>query len=124
MTKNKWKLIIIDKSKEAGTYQETFDPVIDVLSELLAQRDKVFSQYKKDGSKAVVEYTNKAGAKNYVKNPMLTMWNDLNKNALAYWRDLGLTPASLNKIDSNAIQVSKNTSAMDALAQVLDEFNL
>ena len=33
-----------------------------------------------------------------VKNPLLAVWDDLNKTALAYWRELGLTPAAYKKI--------------------------
>lgn len=42
------------------------------------------------------------------KNPLLVMWDDLNKSALAYWRDLGLTPAGLKKIDEMSLKSKKN----------------
>ena len=51
-----------------------------------------------EGAEPVREYTNKAGATNLTKNPLLILWDDLNKSALAYWRDLGLTPSSYKKL--------------------------
>lgn len=49
------------------------------------------------------------------KNPLLVLWDDLNKSALAYWRDLGLTPAGLKKIDETAVRRKKTSSLADAI---------
>ena len=32
------------------------------------------------------------------KNPLLVMWDEQNKTALAYWRELGLTSSSYKKL--------------------------
>ena len=55
----------------------------------------------------LIEYTNKNGTTNMIKNPLLTLLNDLDRDALAYWRDLGLTPAGLRKINEKAVQPRK-----------------
>ena len=43
------------------------------------------------------------------------MWDDLSKTALAYWRDLGLTPAGLKRIDQTAMKEKKKNSLAEAL---------
>lgn len=101
MTKTEWKKIIVDASKSVGTYNESFDSVIDTLADILESRDKVMKQFKDSGANPVVTHTNKGGATNLAKNPLLVMAMDLNTQALAYWRDLGLTPAGLKKISVN-----------------------
>ena len=120
MTKKKWQEKIIQQCENIGTYKAAFDPTIEMLAEMLAQRDKIFREFKKDGSRAVISYTNKSGATNYVKNPLLTLWNDLNKTAIGYWRDLGLTPASLKRIDEKSVQPKKESNPMAELLEALE----
>jgi hypothetical protein len=43
------------------------------------------------------------------------MINDLNRDALAYWRDLGLTPAGLKKTDEAAMKQRKKSALGEAL---------
>ena len=97
MEAKKWKTKIKGLCKKAGTYQPYFDQAIDSLAQLLEKRDQAQEAYEESGSVPVLEYTNKAGATNLVKNPCLIAWNDLNTAALAYWRDLGLTPSAYKK---------------------------
>jgi hypothetical protein len=49
------------------------------------------------------------------KNPLLVLWDDLNKSALAYWRDLGLTPSGLKKISADAMKPKKTSALAEAL---------
>lgn len=53
-----------------------------------------------------------------VKNPLLVLWDDLNKSALAYWRELGLTPAGLKRIDESAMKKKKKDSLAEALREI------
>ena len=53
-----------------------------------------------------------------VKNPLLVLWDDLNKSALAYWRDLGLTPAGLKKLNEKAMQTPKKNALNEALKKL------
>jgi hypothetical protein len=105
MTKVGWKRKIIKSCKEVGTYRESFDPVIDTLADILERRDATLEVYEKTGGHPIVKHTNKAGADNYEQNPALRLVNDLNRDALAYWRDLGLTPAGLKKLNDKALDV-------------------
>lgn len=119
MTEKKWRETITGKCKEVGTYKPAFDPVIESLASILAQRDRTKAEFKKETHcKSVLEYTNKNGSTNLVKNPLLVLWDDLNKSALAYWRDLGLTPAGLKKLNEKAMQKSKGSALADAMKKL------
>lgn len=116
MTARRWKKIIKAACESAGTYREYFDHVIDSLAQTLEKRDEAAEHY--DGH-PIVEHTNSHGETNLVKNPALMMWADLNRDALAYWRELGLTPKGLRQINEAAIKETKTTSALEkALAKL------
>lgn len=100
LNKAEWKKRIEQCCEEAGTYQPCFDLVIDTVAEILERRDEAAELYSKMGGRLVIGYTNKGGARNPVKNPALAIWDELNRSALPYLRDLGLTPAGLKKISA------------------------
>lgn len=116
MKRAAWKRRIKKACEQAGTYREFFDPVIDTLADILERRDDAKEKFKATGGNTVVVHTNKGGATNVVKNPALVVIDDLNKTALQYWRDLGLTPAGLKRIDEEAMhRQKKETSFADVL---------
>ena len=112
MTKSKWKSQIKKACIAINTYKEYFDGVIDSLADILEKRDQTLETY--DGN-PIIEHTNSHGETNRTKNPSLMLWDELNKTALAYWRDLGLTPKGLKNIDEQAMKKKKT----DTLAEVL-----
>ena len=97
--KVEWLEIIREATNEAGTYKPFFEPVLETLADILAKRDETEAIYKKSGGKPIIAHTNKAGATNLEQNPSLRLINDYNRDALTYWRELGLTPAGLKKIN-------------------------
>lgn len=103
MDKDAWNRKIKTLMKRAGTYQKHFDPAIAALSEILEQRDHAYEEYVEGGAQLLVEKTSDRGAVNSAKNPLISLWNDLNGMALSYWKELGLTPASLKKINEAAM---------------------
>ena len=117
MKRGAWKNRIIEDCKKAGTYKVFFDKPIESLAAILEKRDEAEKAYKNSGGNPIISYTNKAGATNVVKNPTLALWDELNKSALAYWRDLGLTPAGLKKINEQGFKGVK----MDPLSEVLKD---
>ncbi len=117
MTKKKWIERIKAQLEMLKTTEIAYDPVIETLAAILEKRDQLEAKYKKDGSRPVIEYTNKAGATNMIKNPLLTMWDDLNKSALAYWRELGLTPSAYKKITGE----NQKAEAHGGLAAALND---
>ena len=114
-TAKQWKNKIKKAAKTAGTYQTCFDPVIDTLAGILARRDEAQRMFEEGGGEVLVKYTNKAGAENVVQNPALRLVNDLDRDALSYWRDLGLTPAGLKRIDEDAMKPKKVSPLAEAL---------
>lgn len=112
-----WKATITKQCKAVGTMNDAFVSVIDTLADILEQRDAAYSQFIREGSMIIIEKTSDRGAVNPVKNPLWIAWNDLNSQALSYWRDLGLTPKGLKSI-SDAIQKEES----DPLDQMLKDF--
>lgn len=118
MKKATWKNRIIESCRAAGTYRDFFLPVIDTLAGILEKRDEAQEAFKLSGGKVIVKHTNKGGATNLEQNPMLRLVNDLNRDALAYWRDLGLTPAGLKKIDEDAMKPKKQNTLDKVLSEL------
>lgn len=121
MKSSTWKSRIKKACKEAGTYEPCFDNVIKTLAEILEKRDEAAEQYAALGSQPIISYTNKGGATNPTKNPALVLWDDLNKSALAYWRDLGLTPAGLKKIKGDQPEPKRESALAAALKEMSDD---
>ena len=117
MKKGAWKRKITTACRAAGTFRDYFVPVIDTLASILERRDEANDMFKASGGEVLVEHTNKGGATFLEQNPALRLVNDLNRDALAYWRDLGLTPAGLKKIDEQAMKPKK----LNSLDKVLME---
>ena len=114
----KWKRKIIEQMKKVDTYQDAFMPTIEALAKLLERRDSVYDEFIEDGAASLIEKISDRGAVNRVVNPLLTLWKDLNAQALAYWRDLGLTPAGLKRIDEAAMKKPKESALAKALREV------
>lgn len=115
MVKEQWKEIIKRATEGAGTYQEYFEPVIDTLADILEKRDDAEAQYQDSGGDPVVVHVNKAKQKNLVKNPALVILMELNTQALAYWRDLGLTPSGLKKLNADALTAKATADGFEQL---------
>jgi hypothetical protein len=114
MTAAKWKSKIKKAAIKAGTYKDFCDPVIATLADILEQRDIAKEQFIASGGCMVIKYTNKANATNPSKNPFMLAWNDLNTTALAYWRELGLTPSSFRKITGTTAPAEEKKSGLAA----------
>ena len=119
INKATWKKRIKAACEKNGTYQPSFDYTIETLADILVKRDAAERKFEDTGAKLVVAHTNKGGATNAVQNPLLRIINDLNRDALAYWRDLGLTPAGLKRINDKA---AKHTGA--TVESILEGFGL
>lgn len=115
MKKSAWKKRITEQCKAAGTYRDYFLPAIETLASILERRDEAQAIFEETGSEIIVTRTNNAGAINREQNPVIRLINDLNRDALTYWRDLGLTPAGLKKIDENSMKQKKQSSLAEVL---------
>lgn len=118
MTKKSWKNKIKKACEDVGTYRPAFDYVIDTLAGILETRDNAQEKFDEMGGATVVKHTNKGGSTNIVKNPALVIIDDMNQTALPYWRDLGLTPAGLRRIDEKAMKAPKRNALAEAMAKL------
>ena len=114
MSKTKWKNLIIKQLTALGLQNDAYESTVESLAAILEQRDKTFDEFQKSGGKSVIEYTNKGGSTNMTKNPLLILWDDLNKTALAYWRELGLTPSSYKKLTGTGAKQEESKKGLAA----------
>ena len=114
MSKTKWKNLIKKQLTALGLQNDAYESTVESLAAILEQRDKTFDEFQKSGGKSVIEYTNKGGSTNMTKNPLLVLWDDLNKTALAYWRELGLTPSSYKKLTGTGAKKEESKKGLAA----------
>lgn len=112
MTRSKWKNRIKKACVAADTYKNCFDDAIDTLAGILERRDQAEALFY-ENSELIVEHTNKGGATNRELNPLVRLINELNRDALAYWKELGLTPNGLKRINEAAMKEQAKTSALE-----------
>lgn len=114
MSKKKWKNLIKKQLATLGLQNDAYESTVESLAAILEQRDKTFEEFQQNGGKSVIEYTNKGGSTNMTKNPLLVLWDDLNKTALAYWRELGLTPSSYKKLTGTGAKQEESKKGLAA----------
>ena len=112
MKAKQWEKRIREQTEAVGTYREAFEDIIKTLSTVLEQRDIAYAEYVADG-RAVIDRTSDRGAVNLAKNPKLSVWQELNTQALAYWRELGLTAAGLKRIDEQSMKTQKPKKSLE-----------
>lgn len=117
MEKQEWKQKIEQACREAGTYESHFDDVIETLAGILENRDRAQKQFEQMNSNPIVQHTNKGGNTNLVKNPALVIINEMNAQALQFWRELGLTPKGFQAMQKNGFQ-KKETSFEELLSNI------
>lgn len=118
MTAKKWYERIVNAMQGVGTYREEFIPVVETLASILEKRDLTEKAFKESGGQTVVTAERGNGYGEVSKrNPAIALINDLNAQALSYWRDLGLTPSGLKKISEDALK-PKRSALAEALAEV------
>ena len=118
MKSRAWRNKIKTCCENAGTYQPFFDPVINTLADILERRDDAQQMFEKSGKKILVKHTNKGGATNIEQNPLVRLINDLNRDSLSYWRELGLTSRSYKQMTGTLEVKSDSVSLEKALADL------
>lgn len=119
MTRREWTEKIRMSCIEAGVYKPFFDTVIDELAQIMEIRDNALKQYAASGNSPVIKYTNKGGYTNLKKNPALVVANEETQQALAYWRDLGLTPKGYKNLTGEAVDEKKG-GTLEAMLKKLE----
>lgn len=115
----KWEQVIKEACQEAGTYQPFFDLIIAELAGIMDTKTAALEIYKKSGGSPVIKYTNKGGFTNLRKNPALAVIQECNQQALAYWRDLGLTPSGFKKLEGIATRKEEKDAFSELLGGIL-----
>lgn len=119
MRKRAWKSKLKKACMELGTYKPQFDYSIDALAGILELRDKAWEEYEASGEGVIVEFTNKNGSTNKVKNPNITLVDDMTKAALPIMKELGLTPAGLKKINEEVFIKAKEEKNSNNLMDLM-----
>lgn len=101
-----------------GIQKDAYNSAVETLAGILEQRDKTFKEFRASGGESVISYTNKGGSTNLIKNPLLVLWDDLNKSALAYWRELGMTPSSYKKMTGDSPKKEMRSGLAAALKDI------
>lgn len=113
---------IIDCMKAIGTYDNAFVLTIGILDGLLSDYYDARNQWEAEGRLLVIEYTNKNGQTNTVKNPLYQSMEKLRMDILTYLRELGITPSGLKKLKQNSFgdenKVSKVEEMLISLSQM------
>lgn len=119
MKKAEYKKRIKSQISIDAEFITNFETSINILAEILEERDRVHAEYIAQGAQPVITFESDRGAKNPKQNPLLKQWNDLNTTALQYMRDLGITPAGLRKLQG---QLPKNekTGKLAAFSKLID----
>ena len=89
-TKNSFEKNTIKQMKSLGTYRDEFKPLIEYHTYAKAHEENDYL--------AMEEYTNKAGATNMRKVPLITIMETLRKDIISYSDRLMLNPKSLGDI--------------------------
>lgn len=111
-------------AKGCGTYKPEFEEIIWRLAEIYLRIQQTKAEFKKSGGSVLIKHTNKAGAVNYVKNPLLIEIDNLMKMALEMEKELGLTPASLKKVNEAAMPQNSRAAEDDPLAAALGRLHV
>lgn len=114
----KKKRQIVDRMTALGVYKVQYMAAIDRLAALYVQMDELIAEYKESGGAPVVEHTNKAGATNAAMSPYLATLLQIQTQALAHERELGLTPAALRKLTDGVEQKQKKSPLEMALEKL------
>ena len=67
--KKDWVDAITQDCKNLGVYKTAFDPAINMLADVMLQREDTWDEFESSGGKSMLPYTNKGGSENFVKNP-------------------------------------------------------
>lgn len=100
MTAKTWQKKLREACEQAGTWQPHFGLLVDQLAETLAQRDEARAQFRDaedDLGDLLVEQSAGKGYR-WEKNPILQLISDLDRDALAMLRELGLTPMAQRRL--------------------------
>lgn len=111
-SKKYYKDAVIRKMKELGIYKKEYSNLIDIYAGMLHQYRFFEAKFEENGYEITEEYTNKAGAINQRKVPLLTAMESLRKDIATYSDKLCLNPKTF-KLSDNGDDGNKVPSVLD-----------
>ena len=120
MTAAKWRAKIKKQCEDIQTFKPSFNSAIDALAKILEQRDAALDLYKAEGCQLIIERTSDRGAINTSINPLVQLMDKLNNTALAYWKELGLTPLSFKKMAGSSVPAREKKSGLAEALRTLE----
>lgn len=94
-TKKQFKSAIIREMKSLRVYKKEYNNLIDIYAGMLYQYQLFEYKFEESGYQITEEHTNKAGATNERKVPLLTAMESLRKDIISYSDRLCLNPKTL-----------------------------
>lgn len=115
----KWYKADIEKKMNAlNIYKAEYDHAVKLLAQALFDYWTVRQRFESEGSKVLILKVGAGKVVNSVKNPLYSAMDDIRKDILAYSKELGLTPASLKRI--NDAPGGATTNSLSSILQKLD----
>lgn len=102
--------------KSLGTYRVEHKNIIDIFVGMLHQYESYQQQFEESGYQVTEEHTNKAGATNQRKTPLLSAMEKLRMDIATYSNLLKLNPKSLDEVIE-----TQNTSKLANVLSKLDK---
>ena len=85
---------IVERMKEQGTYSKSYSHTIELTAQAIIDYDNARQMFEDEGSKIMMEYTNKNGSTNQIKNPLYLAIEKLRSDIEQFEKGLGLSPTS------------------------------
>ena len=122
-TAKEWRVLIEKCMQLAGTYSECFELPLRTLSEILEKREKAEAEWMAAGGQMTVEHVNQGGQVYIEQNPAVRLINDLNRDALTYMRECGITPKGLKQIKEAPLKAPEKDPLMEILNKLDADLN-
>ena len=91
---------IVKFMKKENTYSKSYIYIIESLARVIFDYRKTLKNYTLSGGNIVVQHVNKAGHKNFTKNPLYQALEKLRGEINAYSKELGLSPSSKTNLNN------------------------
>lgn len=106
---------IVKQMKTLGIYKPEYKNIINIFAGMLSQYEHFEEQFILQNYEVEEEYTNKAGATNMRKTPLLSCMEKLRMDIATYSNILCLNPKSLENVTAEKVNKSKLYSILSEM---------
>ena len=106
---------VVGRMKELGVYKTEYRNIINIFVGMLHQYEIYGDKFEKSNYQIEEEYTNKAGATNMRKTPLLSAKEKLRMDIATYSNMLCLNPKSFESVTVETTKTSKLASILNEL---------